>query len=196
MRDTLGTLFGFILGASLLFLGITIPDKYSNYYVYQIAHYEQVISNLEKQRRPIIEIRRVKSEEEAFKSSIIGSIARFADLKSFGIVAGGAFAALLIAFPFSKAMRIFVFIFQALGRDTMKEEFLEVYETVLYLAEKRSSGDVITDDDVENIENEHLREWVQDFIVVDVVSEEMIREIIQSEIEMHSYRAFEEIDVL
>jgi chemotaxis protein MotA len=196
MRDTLGTLFGFILGASLLFMGITIPDKYSNYYVYQISHYEELISNLEKTRRPIIEIRRAKSEAAAFKSSIIGSISRFADLKSFGIVAGGAFAALLIAFPFSKAMHIFVFIFQALGRDTMKEEFLDVYETVIYLAEKRSGGEIITDDDIENIENDNLREWVQDFIVVDVVSEEMIREIIQSEIEMYNYRAFEEIDVL
>jgi chemotaxis protein MotA len=196
MRDTLGTLFGFILGASLLFMGITIPDKYSNYYVYQISHYEELISNLEKTRRPIIEIRRAKSEAAAFKSSIIGSISRFADLKSFGIVAGGAFAALLIAFPFSKAMHIFVFIFQALGRDTMKEEFLDVYETVIYLAEKRSGGEIITDDDIENIENENLREWIQDYIVVDVVSEGMIREIIQSEIEMYNYRAFEEIDVL
>jgi len=196
MRDTLGTLFGFILGLSLLFLGITIPDKYSNYYVYQISHHEEVISNLEKQRRPMIEIRQAKSEEAAFKSSIIGSISRFADIKSFGIVAGGAFAALLIAFPFSKAIRVFVFVFQALGRDTMKEEFLEVYESVLYLAEKRNNGDVITDDDVEDIDNDHLREWVQDFIVVDVISEEMIREIIQSEIEMYTYRAFEEIDVL
>ena len=196
MKDTLGTIFGFLLGLSLLFLGIVIPDRYSNYYVYQIAQYEQMTEEMELARRPVFEIRRVQKARDDFKNSIVGSVARFADLKSFAIVAGGAFAALLIAFPISRAMRIFVFTIQALGRDRMKEEFLDVYETVLYLAEKRSRGEVITDADVEEIHNEYLRNWVQDFILVDIASEKMITEIIQSEIEMYNYRAFEEIDVL
>lgn len=196
MKDTLGTIFGFLLGAMLLFFGIIIPDNYSNYYVYNVTKYEKQIEDMEYAGRPVYEIRQVKKEMQGFKDSILGSISRFADLKSFGIVVGGSFAALLIAFPFSKAVRVLIFTFQALKRDTMKEEFLDVYENALKLAEKRSKGEIITEADLEQIKNENLREWVQDFIVVEIVSEEMITEIIQSEIEMYNYRAFEEIDVL
>ena len=179
-----------------MFLGIVIPDKYSNSYVYQLSVYEQLIEQMESDRRGVFEIQQVRKVQEEFKNSTIGSISRFADLKSFGIVAGGTFTALMIAFPFSRTMRVFVFTVQVLGRDTMKKNFLDVYETVLYLAEKRLKGEIITDADAEEINNDHLRNWVQDFILVDLVSEEKITEVIQSEIEMHNYRASEEIDVL
>lgn len=196
MKDTLGTIFGFLLGITLLFLGIVIPDQYSNYYVHQVAKFDQLIEKMEIARRPAFEIRRVKKIEEEFKNSMVGSISRFVDLKSFSIVVGGAFAALLIAFPFSKAIRIFFVTAMAFGRDKVKEEFLDVYETVLYLSEKRSRDEVITDADIEKIGNEHLRNWLQDFILVDFVSEEMIQEVTQSEIEMYNYRTFEDIDIL
>ena len=67
MRDTLGTIFGFILGLSLLFIGIVTPDKYSNYYVYMVTSYEQQITKMEIARRPMAEIRLVKKELEDFK---------------------------------------------------------------------------------------------------------------------------------
>jgi len=196
MKDTLSTLLGFGLGVLLLVFGIIFPDKYSNYYVFQITSYELQIDQMQKDGQSLKNIDAVKQEVEVFKDSILGSVSRFLDLKSFGIVAGGAFAALLIAFPFSKAMKVFAFVFQALGKDRIQEDFLDVYETVLRLAEKRSQGTMITDEEIEKIENENLREWIQDFVIVDVVSEEMIIEIIESEIDMYNYRAFEEIDVL
>lgn len=196
MKDTLGTLFGFILGASLLFFGIVFPDQYSNYYVYQVTSYDTMIKQMERARRPVAEIEQAKSEMAQFKNSLIGSLSRFLDAKSFGIVAGGAFAALLIAFPVSKAGNTIKFIALAFSRRRLQEDFLEVYETILRLADKRNRGEIITDADIDAINNDNLREWVQDFIAVDVVSEEMITEIIQSEIEMYNYRAFEEIDVL
>ncbi len=196
MKDTLGTLLGFILGASLLFFGIVFPDRYSNYYVYQITTYDDIISRMEEANRPVVEIRAAKAELEAFKTSLLGSVSKFLDIKSAGIVIGGAFAALLIAFPVSRAINTIKFIALAFARRRLQEDFLEVYETVMRLAEKRSAGEIITDADIEDIQNDNLREWVQDFIAVDVVSEEMITEIIQSEIEMYNYRAFEEIDVL
>jgi chemotaxis protein MotA len=196
MKDTLGTLLGFILGASLLLFGIIFPDKYSNYYVYQVTNYDQLITSMERARRPVAEINQLKQEMTVFKNSLVGSISRFLDVKSFGIVVGGAFAALLIAFPVSKAGSTIKFIALVFARRRLQEDFLEVYETVLRLASKRNTGEIITDSDIENINNEYLREWVQDFIAVDVVSEGMIEEIIQSEIEMYNYRAFEEIDVL
>lgn len=196
MKDTLGTIFGFIIGSALVVFGIIFPDHLSNYYVYQTTAYEQIIEQMELERRPRVEIRKVRHEMEEFKNSLIGMISRFVDLKSLGIVAGGSFAATLIAFPFSKAVRVAVFMAEALGTGTMQEEFLDVYETVLRLAEKRTNNEVITDSDIEAIKNEQLRDWVQDFISVDVVTEDMISEIIESEIEMYNYRAFEEIDVL
>lgn len=196
MKDTLGTLFGFILGASLLVFGIIFPDQYSNYYVYNVKNYDQQITQMQRSRRPPAEIDLVKQDMADFKNSLIGSISRFLDIKSFAIVVGGAFAALLIAFPFSKAVNSIKFILLVFARRRLQEDFLEVYETVLRLAAKRNAGDIITDADIDAIQNDNLREWVQDFIAVDVVSEEMITEIIQSEIEMYNYRAFEEIDVL
>ncbi|MDH5559468.1 MAG: MotA/TolQ/ExbB proton channel family protein [Deltaproteobacteria bacterium] len=196
MKDTLGTILGFVIGFSLIFLGIIFPDQYSNYYVYKITTAEQLVSQLEEQRRPRAEIMQAKDELQKFKESLMGSISRFVDLKSFGIVAGGAFAATLIAFPLSRALRTFRFIIQAFGKDTVKEAFMDVYETVLNLAEKRNRGEVITDDEIEEISSDYLRTWVQDFISVDVVSEDMISEIIESEINMYNYRSLEEINVL
>lgn len=179
-----------------MIFGIVFPDRYSNYYVYNVTNYDRMISSMESARRPVNEINQARAELEQFKNSLVGSISRFLDVKSFGIVVGGAFAALLIAFPFSKAVSTVKFIALALGKRRLQEDFLEVYETVLRLAEKRNAGEIITDEDIDEIENDNLREWVQDFIAVDVVSESMISEIIQSEIEMYNYRAFEEIDVL
>lgn len=196
MKDTIGTLLGFILGASLLIFGIIFPDQYSNYYVYNVKQYDQLITQMQRARRPPAEIDQVKKEMSDFKNSLLGSLSRFLDIKSFGIVVGGAFAALLIAFPFPKAVNTIKFIALAFARRRLQEDFLEVYETILRLAEKRNAGEIITDADIDSIQNDNLREWVQDFIAVDVVSEEMITEIIQSEIEMYNYRAFEEIDVL
>ncbi len=196
MRDTLGTILGFILGASLLICGIVIPDRSSNYYVYKVTNYVDTIAAMKESNQPVEDIDVIKKEMEQFKSSLPGSIYRFLDIKSFGIVVGGAFAALLIAFPFSKAVNTIKFIALALQKRRVDEDFYEVYDVILTLAEKRNAGEIITERDIDDIENDNLREWVQDFIAVDVVSEEMISEIISSEIEMYNYRAFEEIDVL
>ena len=46
------------------------------------------------------------------------------------------------------------------------------------------------------MKNTDLQNWLQDFIAVDLVTEEMIEEIVRSEIEMYNYRSFEEIDML
>ncbi len=196
MKDAIGTILGFILGASLLIFGIIFPDEYSNYYVFQVTTFDKQITRMERDRRPVAEINVVRDEMEAFKNSLEGSILRFFDIKSFGIVFGGAFAALLIAFPISKAALVLKFIALALSKRRLQEDFLEVYKSIMRLAEKRNAGEIITDADIDNIRNSNLRAWVQDFIAVDVVSEAMISEIIQSEIEMYNYRAFEEIDVL
>ena len=123
-------------------------------------------------------------------------MSRFADLKSFLIVLGGAYAATMVAFPFRRALGAFLFIGRIFTVFIKTEQFLEVYHTVLKLAEKRVNNELITDEEVQAIEHEKLRQWVQDFIAVDLVSEDMVHEIIRSEIEMYNYRSFHEIDVL
>lgn len=196
MKDKLGTILGFLIGLSLITFGIIWPDNLSNYYVYQLVQHEETVQMLRDQRAPRAEIQAEIEKLEEFKNSWSASLFRFLDLKSFLIVFGGSYAAILIAFPFSKALRTFVFIAQVFSKDKLQEEFLEVYTTLITLGGKRASKDVITDDEISRIKNENLRAWVQDFIAVDLVSEEMIQEIIESEIEMYNYRSFEEIDVL
>ena len=73
---------------------------------------------------------------------------------------------------------------------------MEVYHTVLKLSEKRVNKQMITDEEIAAVSNNDLRNWLQDFIAVEIVTEEMIEEIIRSEIEMYNYRSYEEIDLL
>ena len=196
MVDRIGTVLGLLIGMALIFFGIVWPDDQSNYYVYQITNFERQINELKEKRRPLAELKIVQEQLKEFKKSWTAAIARFIDLKSFLIVFGGSYAAVLIAFPLSKAMKTFVFILQVFSREKVQEEFLDVYNTVLRLAEKRVNKEVITDEEINAVKNEYLRKWLGDFIAVDLVEETMIQEIIGSEIDMYNYRAFEEIDVL
>ena len=196
MKDKIATFLGFIIGLSLVFFGITWPDHLSNYYMYQLRQHEDAISQMKKDGVPAKEIQEKKEEFEAFQETILAAVSRFADLKSFLIVLGGAYAATLVGFPINKALGAVFFIGKIFASVVRKEEFLEVYHTTLRLAEKRVNNSPLTDDDIEKIEDPDFKRWVQDFIVVDLVDEEMIQEIVRSEIEMYNYRSFEEIDVL
>ena len=71
-------------------------------------------------------------------------------------------------------------------RAKQDEDFLEVYHTVLKLSEKRVNKQMITDEEIAAVSNNDLRNWLQDFIAVEIVTEEMIEEIIRSEIEMYN----------
>ena len=195
MKDTIGTIFGLMLGCFLVFLGITWPDYLSNFYLYQLKEFETTMATLREQGVAIEEIRALQAEFKNFQDSWMGTIARFADLKSLFIVLGGAYAATMIAFRFSDAMRAVLFVGQAFRQGRREEEFLAVYQTVVNMCEKRTNNELITDEEIEAVKNTDLRTWLQDFIVVDLVSEEMIEEIVRSEIEMYNYRSFEEIDL-
>ena len=45
MLDRIATIFGFLIGASLIVFGITWPAHLSNFYVYQITQYEDTIDD-------------------------------------------------------------------------------------------------------------------------------------------------------
>lgn len=194
--DKFGTILGFLVGSLLVIFGITWPDHLSNYYMYRLQVHETAITEMQDSGVPPQQIREKQKEFEQFQNSWQAGITRFIDLKSILIVLGGAYSAALIAFPFRISIRAFLFIARIFTYQSRQEEFLEVHNTILALADKRVNNDLITDEEVAAINNIYLRQWIQDFISVDLVSEEMMLEIIRSEIEMYNYRSFEEIDVL
>jgi len=196
MLDKIGTLLGMLMGVSLVIFGIIWPDHLSNYYMYQFREFELSLEALKVSQAPIEEIQALKASFKMFQESWFGSISRFADLKSLLIVLGGSYAATLIAFRFGDAMRAILFIAKAFLTGKADKDFLEVYHTVISLCEKRANKELITDEEISTVKNKDLQNWLQDFIAVDLVTEEMIEEIVRSEIEMYNYRSFEEIDML
>ncbi len=196
MLDKIGTLLGMMIGASLVIFGIIWPDHLSNYYMYQFREFETSLDTLKSSKASIDEIRALKANFAEFQSSWLGSISRFLDLKSLLIVLGGSYAATLIAFRFGDAMRAIVFIAKAFLSGKAEKDFLDVYQTIISLCEKRANNELITDEEISAVKNNDLQTWLQDFIAVDLVTEEMIEEIVRSEIEMYNYRSFEEIDML
>ena len=196
MLDKLGTLLGMLFGVALVFFGIIWPDHLSNYYMYMFREFETGLEALKATQATSEELRNHKAVFKEFQDSWLGSVSRFADLKSFLIVLGGSYAATLIAFRFGDAMRAVVFIAKAFLKGKADKDFLEVYNTIIGLCEKRANKELITDEEISSVKNSDLQAWLQDFIAVDLVTEEMIEEIVRSEIEMYNYRSFEEIDML
>ena len=196
MLDKLGTLLGMLFGIALVFFGIVWPDHLSNYYMYMFREFETGLEALKATQATSEELRNHKAVFKEFQDSWLGSVSRFADLKSFLIVLGGSYAATLIAFRFGDAMRAIVFIAKAFLKGKADKDFLEVYNTIISLCEKRANKELITDEEISAVKNSDLQIWLQDFIAVDLVTEEMIEEIVRSEIEMYNYRSFEEIDML
>ena len=196
MLDKLGTLLGMLFGTALVFFGIVWPDHLSNYYMYMFREFETGLETLKATQATSEELRNHKAVFKEFQDSWLGSVSRFADLKSFLIVVGGSYAATLIAFRFGDAMRAFLFIAKAFLKGKADKDFLEVYNTIIGLCEKRANKEIISDEEISSVKNSDLQTWLQDFIAVDLVTEEMIEEIVRSEIEMYNYRSFEEIDML
>ena len=196
MLDKLGTLLEMIFGTALVFFGIVWPDHLSNYYMYMFREFETGLETLKATQATSEELRNHKAVFKEFQDSWLGSVSRFADLKSFLIVLGGSYAATLIAFRFGDAMRAFLFIAKAFLKGKADKDFLEVYNTIIGLCEKRANKEIISDEEISSVKNTDLQTWLQDFIAVDLVTEEMIEEIVRSEIEMYNYRSFEEIDML
>ena len=104
MLDKIGTLLWMLLGASLVIFGIIWPDHLSNYYMFQFREFERGLESLKASQASIEDIRALKANFKVFQDSWIGSVSRFADLKSLLIVLGGSYAATLIAFSLSSKL--------------------------------------------------------------------------------------------
>ncbi|HUJ76911.1 MAG TPA: MotA/TolQ/ExbB proton channel family protein [bacterium] len=196
MVDRIGTLFGFLVGLSLILFGITWPDHLSNMYVYRITQQDAQIAQLKKQGAPRSQIDALTQKGEDFKRSWEGGITRFMDLKSILIVLGGAYAATLIAFPFRNAIKTFAYVFMVFRRERTDEEFEIVYKTMLEFSEYRFRDEIIPDARVAAIPLYFMRDAIENFIQVDWVSEDMMQEIIYSEIENYGYTEDKDIAVM
>ncbi len=152
MLDKIGTILGMLIGASLVIFGIIWPDHLSNYYMYQFREFELGLEALKISQAPIEDIRAFKASFKIFQESWLGSVSRFADLKSLLIVLGGSYAATLIAFRFGDAMRAILFIAKAFLKGKADKDFLEVYHTVINLCEKRANNEFINVDEISAVD--------------------------------------------
>ena len=196
MVDRLGTFFGFLIGTALIVFGITWPDNMSNYYVYQISQYEDQVEALKKQGATRAQITQIEDQLRGFKESWEAGVTRFLDLKSFMIVFGGAYAATFIAFPVAKALKTFFVIFTVFGRERRDEDFEDVYNAMLEFGDLRYRNELIPDDKVNSIPIYFMRDAMNNFIQVDWVSEEMVNEIITSQIENYIVEENQDIAVM
>lgn len=196
MVDRFGTLFGWLVGLSLILFGITWPDHLSNYYVYQVTRNNQQIQELRARNAPRGQIEAKQRELKAFTESWEGGIYRFLDLKSIAIVLGGAYAATLVAFPFRRAIKSFLYIILVFQRERSEEEFETVYKHMVEFSNLRFRDEIIPDARVASIPLYFMRDAIENLIQVDWVSEEMLQEIITSEIENYAYLEDQDISVM
>jgi len=196
MIDRLGTLIGFIVGASLIIFGITWPDNRSNYYVYQITQFELRIESMKEADSTRAQIKSVQDELTTFKNSWEAGITRFLDLKSILIVLGGSYSATLIAFPLRQAIATVFYFFMVFGRERGDEEFHSVYQALMEFADMRYRNEIIPDDRIAAVPIYFLRDAMENFIQVDWVTEEMVTEIINSEIDSYDFQQNQEIAVM
>ena len=192
MVDRLGTLVGFLVGAALIAFGIAWPDYLSNYYLHEVHVFEQQLETLKGRQATRAEIGAVENAFKAFDESWESAFYRFLDLKSILIVLGGTYAATLIAFPFRRAARSVVYIGMVFARERREEEFEVVYRNVMEFADYRFRNELIPDQKVAAVPLYFLRDAMENFIQVDWVSEEMVREILGSEIENFAYQQDQE----
>jgi len=196
MVDRIGTLVGFLVGVSMILFGITWPDQLSNYYVHKVTQHEEEVKVLQAKGAPRAQIEAKKKEFETFRDSWTGGITKFLDLKSIMIVLGGAFSAVMVAFPFRRAAGTFMFIFMVFQRERSEEEFEAIYKFMMEFAEFRFKDEIIPDARIAAIPVYFMRDAIENFIQVDWVSEEMMQEIIFSEIEHFAQMEEQDIAVM
>ncbi|MDH4247573.1 MAG: MotA/TolQ/ExbB proton channel family protein [Deltaproteobacteria bacterium] len=196
MIDRFGTLIGFVIGISLIFFGISWPDQKSNYYIYKMTQYQDQQEQLKARGATRAQIEGLQKEIKDFNKSMEAGIARFIDLKSFLIVFGGAYAATLIAFPFRRAISSLLYLAMVFARERRDEEFFIVYNALLEFSEMRFRNEMIPDERVASVPIYFLRDALENFVMVDWVSEEMVSEILTSEIESYDFEQQQEIAVM
>jgi chemotaxis protein MotA len=109
-----------------------------------------------------------------------GSLLLFWDPPSVMITIGGSIAAMLVAFPMVKVLKIWDYVKIALF--TQKYNPGELIITLVSFSEKaRREGLLALEDDLDELDDEFLRKGIQ--LVVDGTDPELVRRIMETELE-------------
>lgn len=113
------------------------------------------------------------------------SLMAFVDIKSFVIVIGGSFAALLISFSMKEIKSIGNYI-GVITRDTNRDK-VEFISQIITLSKKaRKEGMLSLESELENMEDPFLKKGIK--FIVDGTEEDSLTVILESEIENYEER--------
>lgn len=113
------------------------------------------------------------------------SLMAFIDIKSFVIVIGGSFAALLVSFSMNEIKAIGKYMV-VVTQDTNKDK-IGFIEQIIELSKKaRKEGMLSLESDIEGMDDEFLKQGIK--LIVDGAEEDAISNILESLIENHEER--------
>lgn len=207
---------GILIGVVCVYFTIVWQTSLEDNHLLKAVNFQNEVDQISKLENPTEEELRKKEllEEQVQYEKVAG----FFDLRSVVIVFGGSLAAALIAYPISRLFQslgfipqLFFFFLQSIfpflqrtssvrqlhiSRHNLDREMEGVFYSVSGLAKIQYANEFVTDDDIVKVKNGYLRQWLQKFVAVDVVDENMIFKIISSEIKQSEERASEDIEVL
>lgn len=113
------------------------------------------------------------------------SLMAFIDFKSFVIVIGGSFAALLVSFSMKEIKSIGKYM-GIVSRDTTRDRVFFI-ESIIEISKKaRKEGMLSLESEVEKLEDEFLKQGIK--LIIDGAEEDAIVAILESEIENYEER--------
>jgi len=114
-----------------------------------------------------------------------GSLLTFWSLSSILVVVGGIIAATMINYPLSQIISVMKVVKIAFKGD--HERPIELIEKLVVMAQKaRREGLLALDNEIEDIEDDFLKRGIQ--LIVDGTDPELVRNIMETEIEMMEER--------
>jgi len=114
-----------------------------------------------------------------------GSLLTFWSYSSLLVVLGGIIAATLINYPLAQIISVMKVVRIAFKGE--QEKPIELIEKLIAMAQKaRREGLLALDNDIEDIEDEFLKKGIQ--LIVDGTDPELVRSIMETEIEMMEER--------
>ena len=107
------------------------------------------------------------------------SLMAFVDFKSFVIVLGGSFCALIVSFSISELKSIGKYI-GVLTRDTNRDKVAFIEEIINISKKARKEGMLSLESDIENMEDPFLKQGIK--LIVDGAEEDILTSVLESEI--------------
>lgn len=113
------------------------------------------------------------------------SLMAFVDIKSFVIVIGGSFAAMLVSFSLQEIKSIGKF-FGIVTKNTNIDKIVFIEEIIKISKKARKQGMLALESEIEKMEDEFLKQGIK--LIVDGAEEDTLVSILESEIENYEER--------